>query len=134
MTDTTAVIRAAYRQVFGNAHLMDEERSASAESLYVNGDLTVQGLVTALAQSDTYRRLFLEKNGPYRFVELNFKHLLGRAPHSQAEVSEHVQRLANEAMRLRSTATPSAMNTSGPLASNMSPRCVEPPLRLVRAT
>jgi len=68
MTDSTAVIRAAYRQVFGNAHLMDEERCASAESLYVNGDLTVQGLVTAFAQSDTYRRLFLEKNGPYHFV------------------------------------------------------------------
>ena len=96
MTDSTAVIRAAYRQVFGNAHLMDEERCASAESLYVNGDLTVQGLVTAFAQSDTYRRLFLEKNGPYRFVELNFKHLLGRAPNSQAEVSEHIQRLANQ--------------------------------------
>ncbi len=96
MTDSAAVIRAAYRQVFGNAHLMDEDRCVSAESLYVNGDLTVQGLVTAFAQSDTYRRLFLEKNGPYRFVELNFKHLLGRAPHSQAEVSEHVQRLANE--------------------------------------
>lgn len=64
MTDSTAVIRAAYRQVFGNAHLMDEERCASAESLYVNGDLTVQGLVTAFALSDTYRRLFLEKTVP----------------------------------------------------------------------
>ena len=94
--DAQATIRAAYRQVFGNAHLMDEERCHSAESLYVNGDLTVQGLVTAFAQSDTYRRLFLDKNGPYRFVELNFKHLLGRAPHNQAELSEHVQRLANE--------------------------------------
>ena len=94
--DAQAVIRAAYRQVFGNAHLMEEERCSSAESLYVNGDLTVQGLVTAFAQSDTYRRLFLDKNGPYRFVELNFKHLLGRAPHNQAELSEHVQRLANE--------------------------------------
>ena len=91
-----SVIRAAYRQVFGNAHLMDEERCSSAESLYINGDINVQGLVTAFALSDTYRRLFLDKNGPYRFVELNFKHLLGRAPHSQAEVSEHVQRLANE--------------------------------------
>ena len=95
-SNAQAVIRAAYRQVFGNAHLMDEERCTSAESLYVNGDLNVQGLVTALAQSETYRKLFLDANGPYRFVELNFKHLLGRAPHNQAELSEHVQRLANE--------------------------------------
>lgn len=90
------VLRAAYRQVFGNAHLMEEQLVATAESLFLQGDLTVQGLVSALAYSDTYSSLFLEKNGPYRFVELNFKHLLGRAPRNQAEVSEHVQRLAAE--------------------------------------
>ena len=91
-----AQLAAAYRQVFGNAHLMEEEQLPSIESLFINGDLNVQGLVTAMAQSDTYRRLFLDQNGPYRFVELNFKHLLGRAPRDQQEVSEHVQRLANE--------------------------------------
>jgi phycoerythrin-associated linker protein len=91
-----SVLRSAYRQVFGNAHLMEEQRVATAESLFMQGDLTVQGLISALASSETYRKLFLEKNGPYRFVELNFKHLLGRAPHDQAEVSEHVQRLAAE--------------------------------------
>ena len=90
------VLRATYRQVFGNAHLMEEQLVATAESLFLQGDLTVQGLVSALAYSDTYSSLFLEKNGPYRFVELNFKHLLGRAPRNQAEVSEHVQRLAAE--------------------------------------
>ncbi|MCP9835057.1 MULTISPECIES: phycobilisome rod-core linker polypeptide [unclassified Cyanobium] len=93
-THVQAVLRAAYRQVFGNAHLMEEQRVSIAESLFLQGDLTVQGLISALANSDTYRRLFLEKNGPYRFVELNFKHLLGRAPRDQVEVSEHVQLLA----------------------------------------
>ena len=61
----------------------------------MNGDLTVQGFVTALAQSETYKRLFLEPSNPYRLVELNFKHLLGRAPHDQEEVMAHV-RLMNE--------------------------------------
>ena len=91
-----ALLKAAYRQVFGNAHLFDEELSISAESLFINGDLTVQGLVNALALSDSYRRLFFDANGPYRFVELNFKHLLGRAPRNQAELSTHVQLLATE--------------------------------------
>jgi phycoerythrin-associated linker protein len=91
-----SVLRSAYRQVFGNAHLMEEQRVTTAESLFLQGDLTVQGLVVAFACSDSYRRLFLEKNGPYRFVELNFKHLLGRAPRDQVEISEHVQRLAAE--------------------------------------
>ena len=90
------VIRRVYKQVFGNKHLMELDVNESLEALFMNGDLNVQGLVTALAQSDTYKRLFLEPNSPYRFVELNFKHLLGRAPRDQAEVMEHVSRLADE--------------------------------------
>ena len=92
------IIRAAYRQVFGNRHLMELDVCPSIEALFINGDLTVQGLVTALAQSETYRRLYLEPNSPYRFVELNFKHLLGRPPRDQAEVSEHVKLLAEEGL------------------------------------
>jgi len=95
-SEAQAQLKACYRQVFGNAHLFDEELSVSAESLFINGDLTVQGLVNALALSDSYRRLFFDANGPYRFVELNFKHLLGRAPRNQAELSKHVQLLAKE--------------------------------------
>ena len=94
-THASDVIRQAYRQVFGNRHLMELDVNASIEALFMNGDLTVQGLVTALAQSETYKKLFLETNSPYRFVELNFKHLLGRAPHDQAELMAHV-RLMND--------------------------------------
>ena len=47
------IIRAAYRQVFGNRHLMELDVCPSIEALFINGDLTVQGLVTALAQSET---------------------------------------------------------------------------------
>ena len=90
------VIQSIYKQVFGNRHLMELDVNQSLEALFMNGDLTVQGFVTALAQSETYRKLFLEPSSPYRFVELNFKHLLGRAPRNQAEVMEHVSRLADE--------------------------------------
>ena len=94
--EASDIIRAAYRQVFGNRYLMELDVQPSIEALFINGDLTVQGLITALAQSNTYRRLYLETNSPYRFVELNFKHLLGRPPRNQAEISEHVRRLADE--------------------------------------
>jgi phycoerythrin-associated linker protein len=90
--DLQAVIRAAYRQVLGNAHVMDSQRLDSAESMLRNGDISVRGFVRAIAQSDLYRSLFFETSSPYRFIELNFKHLLGRAPLDQAEISEHVQR------------------------------------------
>jgi phycoerythrin-associated linker protein len=50
----------------------------------------------ALAQSDTYKKLFFETNSPYQFVELNFKHLLGRPPHDQVELMNHVRLLQDE--------------------------------------
>jgi hypothetical protein len=84
------VIRSAYRQVLGNAHVMESQRLTSAESMLRNGDLTVRGFVRAIAQSDLYRSLFFDTSSAYRFIELNFKHLLGRAPIDQAEISEHV--------------------------------------------
>jgi phycoerythrin-associated linker protein len=89
--DLQIVIRAVYRQVLGNAHVMDSQRLTSAESQLRNGDITVRGFVSAVAHSDLYRSLFFETSSPYRFIELNFKHLLGRAPQDQSEISEHVQ-------------------------------------------
>lgn len=90
----TALIRSVYRQVLGNPHVMESERSLTAESQFAEGRLSAREFVRAVAFSADYRRRFFEANAPYRFVELNFKHLLGRAPATQAEVSEHVQRLA----------------------------------------
>ena len=40
--DLQVVIRAAYRQVLGNVHLMESQRLTSAESLLRNGDITVR--------------------------------------------------------------------------------------------
>lgn len=90
--DAAAVIRAAYRQVLGNAHLLEGDRLTSAESALSNGDITVRQFINAIGLSDLYRRRFFESSSQYRFIELNFKHFLGRAPQSQAEISEHVQR------------------------------------------
>ncbi|MGB3532220.1 MAG: phycobilisome rod-core linker polypeptide [Microcoleaceae cyanobacterium] len=90
--ELATVIRAVYKQVLGNPHVMDSERLVSAESQFRNGNLTVREFVRAVAKSDFYRSRYFESCAPYRFVELNFKHLLGRAPESQAELSEHIRR------------------------------------------
>lgn len=91
-TDVQVVIRAVYKQVLGNAHLLEGERLTSAESYLCNGEMTVRQFVLAVATSDLYRDRFFNASSQYRFIELNFKHLLGRAPADQAEISEHVQR------------------------------------------
>lgn len=88
--DVATVIRAVYKQVLGNPHVMDSERFVTAESQLANGELTVREFVRAIAKSEFYRRRYFESCAPYRFVELNFKHLLGRAPTDQAELSAHI--------------------------------------------
>ncbi|WP_035990440.1 phycobilisome linker polypeptide [Leptolyngbya sp. KIOST-1] len=87
--DVEAVIRAAYRQVFGNQYIMASERNTSAESLLRQGDISVRDFVRALALSDLYRDKFFLSGPQNRFIELNYKHLLGRAPYSQDEIAFH---------------------------------------------
>ena len=72
-----SVIRAVYRQVLGNDYIMKAERLTSAESLLRQGNFTVKDFVRAVAKSDLYKNKFFYPNSNQRFVELNFKHLLG---------------------------------------------------------
>lgn len=90
-SDLQIVIRAVYKQVLGNAHIFESESLTNAESMLRNGDITVRGFVGMVAKSDLYQSLFFDSASQYRFIELNCKHLLGRAPLDQAEISEHVQ-------------------------------------------
>ena len=94
--EKAAVIRAVYNQVLGNPYVMESERLVSAESQLCNGTLSVREFVRAVAKSDFYRSRYFESCAPYRFVELNFKHLLGRAPEDQAELSAHIQTAINQ--------------------------------------
>jgi phycoerythrin-associated linker protein len=91
LEEQATIIRSVYKQVLGNPYLMESERLVTAESQLCNGTLTVREFVRAVALSDFYRKRYFETCAPYRFVELNFKHLLGRAPNSQAELSEHIR-------------------------------------------
>lgn len=85
-----AVIAAAYRQVFGNEHVMQAERLSSAESLLRQGSITVRNFIRTLAQSELYRHKFFYSTPQVRFIELNYKHLLGRAPYDESEIAYHV--------------------------------------------
>ena len=87
--DKNTLIRAVYKQVLGNQYVMDSERLSQAESLFRNGILSVREFVRAVAKSGLYRSRFFENCNAYHFIELNFKHLLGRAPHNKAEMLHH---------------------------------------------
>jgi phycocyanin-associated rod linker protein len=90
--EAQTVINAVYRQVLGNDYLMASERLTSLESLLCNGSMTVREFVRAVAKSELYKTKFLYPHFQTRVIELNLKHLLGRAPYDEAEVVEHLDR------------------------------------------
>lgn len=88
--DLQAVFRAAYRQVLGNDYVMKFERLTNAESQLRQGNMTVRDFVRAIAKSDLYKNKFFYSNSNTRFIELNYKHLLGRPPYTEDEINYHL--------------------------------------------
>ncbi len=91
-----AVIRAVYRQVLGNDYLMASERLKSAESLLRDRNLSVREFVRSVAKSELYKTKFFYNSFQTRVIELNYKHLLGRAPYDESEVVYHLDLYENK--------------------------------------
>ena len=87
--EVNSVIAAVYRQVFGNAYLMESERPYTAETQLKSGDISVREFVRQVAKSDAYRSRFFDTCPRYRYTELTTKHLLGRAPDGFQETKYH---------------------------------------------
>lgn len=87
------IIRAVYKQVLGNAYVMESERQLVAESQFKLGEISVRELVRRIAKSDLYRSRFFETCARYRYIELAFRHLMGRAPIDFQEMRDHSERL-----------------------------------------
>lgn len=87
--DKAALIRTVYQQVLGRQYVMASERLEGPESLFKRGYLSLREFVRQVAKSNLYRDRFFTNTNPYRFIELNFKHLLGRAPQNKAEMLHH---------------------------------------------
>ena len=75
---------------------MGSQRCSELESQLSNGDISVRDFVAGLAKSDLYKQNYFFKVSPIRGVELNYKHLLGRPPLNQAEVSAAISLIAEQ--------------------------------------
>ena len=93
--EVESIIRAVYKQVLGNAYIMESERATVPESQFRRGELSVREFIRAVGKSDAYISRFFETSPRYRFIELNFKHFLGRAPNSYDEMKAHSAILDN---------------------------------------
>ena len=87
------IIRAVYKQVLGNAYVMESERQLVPESQFKLGEISVREFVRRIAKSDLYRGRFFETCARYRYIELAFRHLMGRAPIDFQEMRDHSERL-----------------------------------------
>ncbi len=87
--EAETVIQAVYRQVLGNAYVMESERLSIPESQFKSGEISVREFVRQVAQSALYRSRFFESCARYRYIELAFRHLLGRAPYDLEEMRAH---------------------------------------------
>jgi phycoerythrin-associated linker protein len=87
--EADTIIRAVYRQVLGNAYVMESERLTVPESQFKRGELSVREFVRAVTKSDLYRSRFFSSCARYRTIELNFRHLLGRPPSDLEEMRAH---------------------------------------------
>ncbi|MDF5726225.1 MAG: phycobilisome linker polypeptide [Rhizonema sp. PD37] len=87
--DLQLVFRTAYEQIFGRQGVYASQKFTSPESLLRNGKISVQQFVELLAKSEFYKECFFYNNSQGRFIELNYKHLLGRAPEDQSEIAFH---------------------------------------------
>ena len=65
----------------------------------MNGEITVRDFVNGLAKSPFYKESYFHSVAPQRGIELNFKHLLGRAPLTQEEVQNSIKLQAEDGIR-----------------------------------
>ncbi|MFN7635487.1 MAG: phycobilisome rod-core linker polypeptide, partial [Pseudanabaena sp.] len=69
--EAETLILAVYRQVLGNAYVMESERLTVPESQFKRGELSVREFVRAVAKSDLYMTRFFSNCPRYRAIELN---------------------------------------------------------------
>ncbi|MBN3899449.1 MAG: phycobilisome linker polypeptide [Nostoc sp. NOS(2021)] len=87
--EVETVIRTVYKQVLGNAYVMESERLSVPESQLKRGEIRVREFVRQVGKSELYRSRFFDSAPRYRAIELNFRHFLGRAPLDLEETRAH---------------------------------------------
>ncbi|MEO0836561.1 MAG: phycobilisome rod-core linker polypeptide [Cyanobacteria bacterium J06642_3] len=85
---TQALIRAAYRQVFGRDVYQGQELKV-AEIKLENGDIPVREFIRALAKSDTFRNLYWTSLYVVKAVEYIHRRLLGRPTYGRQEINKY---------------------------------------------
>ncbi|WAL58494.1 phycobilisome rod-core linker polypeptide [Thermocoleostomius sinensis] len=84
-TDVTAIIWAAYRQIFSEHLILQSYRQPHLESQLRNRAISVREFVRGLGKTEVFWEQIAELNSNYRVVDLVYKRFLGRATYGKDE-------------------------------------------------
>lgn len=95
------VINALYCQIMDvfSGIVPDHFRRSDLDSKLNNGEISVREFVRALASCDIYRERFYTPYPNTKVIEFLFRHILGRAPATQAEIRQYNKLLADQGLR-----------------------------------
>ncbi|KAM3102110.1 phycobilisome rod-core linker polypeptide [Phormidesmis sp. 146-20] len=95
------VMNAIYCQVLDvfSGQVPREFRRSDLESKLRNSEISVREFVKTLASSEIYRRRFYTPYPNTKAIEFLFRHLLGRAPATQAEIRQYNKLLADKGLK-----------------------------------
>jgi len=100
LAEQEQVIDAIYAQVMdATGAMLPEVRNSELENQLKRGELSVREFVRSIAGSEAYVRRFYTPYPSAKVIELLCRHLLGRAPATQAEISQYNQLLVNNGLR-----------------------------------
>ena len=83
--EITAVIWAAYRQIFSEHLILESYRQPALESQLRNRAISVREFVRGLGKTEVFWEQIAELNSNYRIVDIVCKRFLGRASYSKNE-------------------------------------------------
>ncbi|AFY79637.1 phycobilisome core-membrane linker protein [Pleurocapsa sp. PCC 7327] len=87
-SSTQAVIRAAYRQVFGR-DVYEGQRLSVAEIKLENGEITLREFIKMLAKSETFRKTYWTPYYVVKAIEYIHRRLLGRPTYGRQEMNKY---------------------------------------------
>jgi len=95
------VIDAIYVQVMDvfSGQIPSYFRRSDLDSKLRNGEISVREFVRTLASSEIYRKRFYTPYPNTKVIEFLFRHILGRAPATQAEIRQYNKLLADDGLK-----------------------------------
>lgn len=100
LTDRKIALHQIYQQILERQPYACERTSlANAERDFLTNKIGVKRFVKELGQSAPYLNTFYTTTSNLKFLELCFKHFLGRAPQHHAEIRDHFDRLIHKGVK-----------------------------------